>query len=985
MSKSSGERHLSPLAVWALAFGCSVGWDAVVQPWTTFLPNAGPIGTMLGIFVGGIVMAVIAWNFHYMINRKPGPGGVYAYATEAFGHDHGYLCAWFLSLTYSAIVWSDTAALPIIVRYMFGDDFFNFGFRYVVAGFEVCLGDIVIGVITSVGIALLCFRRRLSCTVQTILAFLFAIGFAVCFMAAAIRHDGGLGAFAPAFSPTGGHPFVQFLSILTAAPWLFIGFETIASMSGEARFQLNKSFGIMIATLVSSVIAYVILTAIPVLVSSGDPSGWTVAVSDQGDPNVHAFDAAGRSLGGIGTAVVCCALVGAILTNLIGNTIVASRLISAMAKDGALPRWLGEKTSDDSPRNAVIAIVSLAIIVSLFGQTAISITVDVALVGAAVAYAYTSAATLKIASHERNRLAMATGLAGLVLSLVIGVLFLLPIFSSDVAMMATESYILLLLWCIAGITLFLQVFRHDNRHRFGRSSVVWISLFVMIVLLSVIWIRQTNRETTDHALDALLRHHENHCRTHVEATKHIHHGESPDSSWLGEHDADDWRAVLKTHLSKVDRTITRNNLIQAVLNVFALALMFILFRILRRRERDMEYEKAKAKSYFFSTVSHDIRTPLNAIIGFSEMLKSGFKTETEREQAIDSILVSGKTLLGLINDVLDLSKLESGKMDILPEPTDLPRLMQMVMSAFRASGAKPDLELRCRTEDMPRLMLDPQRLRQIVFNLVGNAVKFTERGHVELRASFKRAGDSVAGVLRLAVEDTGCGISEENKKQIGSAYVQLGSKLSRNGGTGLGLAICKQLVAAMGGRMEVESTLGEGSIFTIVIPNVRVASESGNDPDNGKSDIQAKASATAQSESSAVGSCRDQPPDNVRRILVVDDAKMNLMVLKALLKNLGDYEIETAMDGLEAMKVLEAPDAKPFDLVLTDMWMPNMDGEGLIKAIRANPTLKSLRVIAVTADVESQGSFASLGFDGILLKPVTGEKLRKMLGGNEQR
>ena len=185
--------------------------------------------------------------------------------------------------------------------------------------------------------------------------------------------------------------------------------------------------------------------------------------------------------------------------------------------------------------------------------------------------------------------------------------------------------------------------------------------------------------------------------------------------------------------------------------------------------------------------------------------------------------------------------------------------------------------------------------------------------------------------------------------------------------------------------MEVESTLGEGSTFTIVIPNVRVASESENDPDNGKSGIQSKASATAQSELSADGSCRVQLPDNVRRILVVDDAKMNLMVLKALLKNLGDYEIETAMDGLEAMKVLEAPDAKPFDLVLTDMWMPNMDGEGLIKAIRANPKLKSLRVIAVTADVESQGSFASLGFDGILLKPVTGEKLRKMLGGNEQR
>ena len=409
--------------------------------------------------------------------------------------------------------------------------------------------------------------------------------------------------------------------------------------------------------------------------------------------------------------------------------------------------------------------------------------------------------------------------------------------------------------------------------------------------------------------------------------------------------------------------------------------MFGLYAILRRRERDMEQEKAAAKSYFFSTVSHDIRTPLNAIIGYSTMLESGFKTEAERKEAIDSILMSGKTLLGLVNDVLDLSKLESGKMEILPEPTDCSRLMRVVMESFRASSGRPGVELRCRAEEMPLLMLDPQRLRQIMFNLVGNAVKFTEKGYVELHASFERRKDADTGVLRLEIEDTGCGISEEDLKRIGSAYVQViseedlkrigsayvqvGSKISRNGGTGLGLAICKQLVAAMGGGLEVESTPGVGSTFSVFIPNVKIAES--------KPDAQERVNPPADAQQSTL------PEQMPHRILLVDDSKMNLMVLKALLKNMGDFEITMAPDGQEALKVLEEQGAKAFDLVLTDMWMPNLDGAGLIHAIRANPALASLRVIAVTADVESRVTCADMGFNGILLKPITTATLGKAI------
>ena len=142
MKQTNSMRHLSMLGAWALAFGCAVGSDAFVMPWNDFLPKAGPLGTVIGIFIGGLVMTVVAWNFHYMINRQPGPGGTYAYAAEAFGHDHGFLCGVFLAFAYLAIVWLDVTALVVVAHYTLGDAF-HFGFRYTIQGNGIYLGQTV--------------------------------------------------------------------------------------------------------------------------------------------------------------------------------------------------------------------------------------------------------------------------------------------------------------------------------------------------------------------------------------------------------------------------------------------------------------------------------------------------------------------------------------------------------------------------------------------------------------------------------------------------------------------------------------------------------------------------------------------------------------------------------------------------------------------------------------------------------------------------
>jgi len=922
------------------------------MPGTTFLPLAGPLGTVLGVLAGAAVMVVLAWNYHYMVRRMPSAGGTFTFVQRMFGGDHGFFCAWFLCLSYMAIVWANATALTIVARCLFGDAL-RFGFSYSIKGFEVSLGDVLLSVTAIVSAAAICCRRRTAGGVQAALAATFAVGVAVCFAASLFCHGGGLQSMAPAFSPDGGKPLAQVLKIVALAPWFFVGFESICHLSREFRFPLKRTFGVLLVAIATSVAAYAFLALLPVLTPGAGGTDWVDGLSrlgyEKGNLALPTLEAVRSTLGKAGTALFVATILGAVFTNLVGDMFVASRLVGAMVDERVFPEWLGRRDGNGEPRRAIFFLAGISCFIPLMGRTAIGFIVDVATVGSVIAYAYISAAAYIRARADGNGLTKVTGACGLLLSVVIFAIFIVPNYFSG-TMMSTESYLILVMWCILGFLYYLYVLKRDTFQRYGRSLVVWVALIVLILVMSHMWMRQGMHDAMTRAFDSIGRFQDSVSNVDAAVQDEM------------------WNAHLDAQLADMNSSLVRSGLVQAGLMIVTLAIMFTLFTIVRRRERRLEREKAAAKSYFFSTVSHDIRTPLNAIIGYSEMLKTGLDSKEEHEQAVDSILVSGKTLLGLINDVLDLSKLESGKMKIVAEPTDCPRLLHGVMDAFSISGKKPGLELRCEIGEMPALMIDPQRLRQIVFNLVGNAVKFTEKGHVTLRADYERPKNAEKGVFRLSVEDTGCGIAEEDQKRICSAYVQVGTKLARNGGTGLGLSICNQLVKAMGGELKVKSALGEGSTFEIVLPDVR-------------STVLPEAFAPAV-QGEALPDAPAAPHRPVHRILLVDDSKMNLMVLKALLKKAGNYETTMAMDGKEALKALEASGTRPYDLVLTDMWMPNLDGEGLVKDIRANASLASLRVLVVTADVEVRDKAAEMGFDGILLKPVTSAALEQTLLGN---
>ena len=365
---------------------------------------------------------------------------------------------------------------------------------------------------------------------------------------------------------------------------------------------------------------------------------------------------------------------------------------------------------------------------------------------------------------------------------------------------------------------------------------------------------------------------------------------------------------------------------------------------------------------FFSVVSHDIRTPLNAILGYSEMLQRGVKSEAERNDALKFIRDSGTTLLQLVNDVLDLAKMDAGKMTLQPERVVLTQLTDEVFSSFWRDASEKGVKLVNSTDDVPALMIDGHRFRQILFNLIGNAVKFTKTGFVDVKASYSD------GILVVSVVDTGCGIPEDMLLKILDPFVQIidpSHAADRAAGTGLGLSICRRLAETMGGEIDVQSAPGEGSTFTVRIPGVEVA-ESGGVESGGVEEL--------------TPSLPHSPTPDSHHVLVVDDSPVNRKGLTAFLKRAGIERIDQAGDGVEALEKLDSAlkAGDPHDFVLSDYWMPNMNGLELIERIRADSRFRRLPVYAVTADVEFLRDDRGRHFTGILLKPISYGKLMEV-------
>jgi PAS domain S-box-containing protein len=359
----------------------------------------------------------------------------------------------------------------------------------------------------------------------------------------------------------------------------------------------------------------------------------------------------------------------------------------------------------------------------------------------------------------------------------------------------------------------------------------------------------------------------------------------------------------------------------------------------------------RAKSVFLSSMSHELRTPMNAILGFSGMMRKDPLLSQEQRDNLDIINRSGDHLLTLINDVLDMAKIEAGRVQLESAPIDLGVLLRDVTDMMHMRAQERGLELLIdQSSEFPRYIKgDEMRLCQVLINLIGNAVKFTEHGSITLRLGVE-SYDGVRHLL-IKVEDTGIGIRPEDQLKIFKPFVQLG-KMATQTGSGLGLALTQQYVQLMGGTVSVESTFGKGSIFQVKLPLEEIAAV----------DVVAKLGSMDNRE--VVSLAPNQPE---YRILIVEDQLDNQLLLTKLMKNVG-FQVKVADDGKQAVELFQSwlP-----HLIWMDRRMPVMDGLEATRRIRELPGGKEVKIVAVTASVitEQRDEMVNAGMDEFVRKP----------------
>lgn len=369
-----------------------------------------------------------------------------------------------------------------------------------------------------------------------------------------------------------------------------------------------------------------------------------------------------------------------------------------------------------------------------------------------------------------------------------------------------------------------------------------------------------------------------------------------------------------------------------------------------------------AKSAFITNMSHELRTPLNAILGFAQITLQSAKLPEELQPQIEKIYRSGEYLLTLINDILDLSKVETGHIELFPQEISVWHFFEEIVDMFRFHAEQKGIGFHYHPDtSLPHtLQADPKRLRQIVLNLLGNAVKFTEQGHVTLNAAYQ------GGCLQLGVEDTGIGIAAEHLQEIFRPFAQTGKDRYKTQGTGLGLSITRKIAEIMGGEISVSSELGTGSCFQIRIPLNAGFDRPATEPKSTDGALQ-----------EVIGYRRRDGLNLPLRILIVDDITDNREMLCCILQPLGfiTQEVSSGEACLQQARQFQ-PDA-----VLMDMRMPDIDGLETMRRLHALPGLEKLPVLIVSASVFYEKHETVLQRDGVtyLSKPVRRRSLLQAL------
>ncbi len=471
------KKQLNPINVWAIAFGCIIGWGSFVNPGKKFLPNSGVAGTSIAMILGAIVMIIIAFSYAYMVPKYPKAGGEYTFTKECFGRNMATCCGWFLIAAYLTNVPMNSTAIGLIVDGLDGTrDILKFGFHYKIAGFEVYLGEIILASAILILFALLnIWGVKKAAGLQTILSGLLILSVVTLsvsmFFSSKIQLDNlnpiwgfdknaamqagatteNIGEFAHA----GTRGIISaVLATFAIAPWAYVGFDTIPQVAEEFKFSYRKVIGIMIVAIFfgcfvytsNNLVAAAALENWPDRVMAGE---WVLLV------------AAEEMLGVFGKVLIGVAVSSAVLSGIMGFYLASSRLLYSMANDGCMPRIFGGIDSKyGTPRNAIIFCMIISLSGPILGREALGWFVDMSAIGASMGYFFTCAATLKkMNQHSDGSLSIkALAVIGIAFSVIFMVLQLIPIPGLSGVHFGKESYILLLVWIVIGV-----IFGYINR------------------------------------------------------------------------------------------------------------------------------------------------------------------------------------------------------------------------------------------------------------------------------------------------------------------------------------------------------------------------------------------------------------------------------------------------------------------------------------------------------------------------------------------
>ncbi|MBQ1449146.1 MAG: amino acid permease [Coriobacteriales bacterium] len=912
------DRYLSPIDAWTMSFGVMVGWGAFVMSGTSFLPLAGPLGTIIAMALGTLFVLVIGMNISFLMKRSSRTGGVYSYTKEAFGRDHAFLCAWFLCLSYLTIVFLNASALFIVARTVFGSALQS-GAYYLVAGNQVYLGEVITTVLALLAIGVLYIvAKPVFQYVHTVLSLVLVIG-AVAVALLCMPHASMEAV--TSFGITGVRPAYGIFSIVILAPWAFVGFEVITFDTAHFRFDIKKSWPIIFTSVLVAGFVYASMAVVSISAVPDGFSSWAEYIgslsSQTGVAAVPTFHAAEAILGKAGLVIVVCSALSAILTGIIGGYRATTRVLATMAED----KILSEKFSKTT--YSILFIMVLSILISFLGRNTLNWFVDLTAFGAIVSFGYTSAATFKIARTEDNRKMMVFGMTGVVMSIAFALVQIVPRLTAMEAM-GNQAFLMLSVWCLLGFVFYWRTVVHSTLSEYSGMSVSGIALFALLVYSALLWFIK------------LL--------------------------------------IEKTGSADIQSSIAHGGFVVLLIIFVGLVVMLYILNLVRSKHEAVERDKIRAvegslaKSQFLFNMSHDIRTPMNAIIGYTNLARGESSLEAVRGY-LDKIDGSSQHLLALINDVLEMSRIESGRVELEFAPEDLCGILESMDDLFSEQMKQKGIDFSVHDAQVKNryVWCDKKNLNRILLNLLGNAYKFTPGGGT-ISASLWEigSGENGYGSYELRVQDSGIGMSQEFVEKMFNAFERERSSTDRGiEGTGLGLAITQSIVDLMGGTIEVLTSPGSGTEMIIRL-KFRLATEEEVSVEQGTLDsgIEAEVDFTD------------------KRLLLVEDNLINLEIARMILEQMG-FAVESAENGQIAFDTVAASEPGYFDAVLMDIQMPVMDGYAATRAIRAldDEGLASIPILAMTANAfqEDVQAAREAGMQGHIAKPVDVNVLKKTL------